>query len=77
MSMQGHLVELEKRRQALAREIETELLHPASSDLKIAELKRKKLLLKDEINKLQGEANSPPLHGSGAFRAERRTDAVL
>jgi len=59
MSMQSHLAELEKRHEALAKEIESELQHPASSDLKIAELKRKKLSIKDEINKLQG---APSVH---------------
>jgi len=58
MSMHNHLVELEKRHQAVERQIETELQHPSSSDLKIAELKRRKLLIKDEILKLQ--AATPP-----------------
>jgi hypothetical protein len=62
MSMQSHLVELEKRHQAIEKEIETELHSPASSDLKIVELKRKKLLLKDEIRKLQSAPAGTRLH---------------
>ncbi len=53
MSLQNHLVELERRRQALDKEIETGLLHPSISDIHISDLKRKKLLLRDEIEKLR------------------------
>ncbi len=53
MSLQGHLSELNRRHQALEKQIESEKLHPASDLLKLAEMKRKKLLLKDEINKLR------------------------
>ena len=53
MSLQGHLSELERRHEALEREISKEKIHPSSSELKIAELKRKKLLLKDEIERLR------------------------
>ncbi|MBV8792370.1 MAG: DUF465 domain-containing protein [Pseudolabrys sp.] len=53
MSMQSHLAELEKRHQALEQEIHDCLSHPATDDLVIAELKRRKLLVKDEIAKLR------------------------
>jgi hypothetical protein len=53
MSMQSHLAELEKRHQALEDEINDCLAHPAVDDLKVVELKRKKLVLKDEIVRLQ------------------------
>jgi hypothetical protein len=62
MSMQSHLVELEKRHQAIEKEIETELHSPSSSDLRIVELKRKKLLLRDEISKLQTAPKGQRLH---------------
>ena len=52
MSMQSHLTELEKRHQALESEINDCLTHPAVDDLKVVELKRRKLLLKDEIERL-------------------------
>lgn len=55
MSIESHLTELERRHQALEREIEAERIHPGSDSLKLAELKRKKLLLKDEIAKLRTE----------------------
>ena len=57
MSMQMHLAELEKRHQALEQEIYEAQMHPSCDDLKIAELKRRKLLLKDEIARLQQDAS--------------------
>jgi len=56
MSIQSHLAELERRHQALEQELSDALAHPSTDDLKIAELKRRKLQVKDEIARLQGEA---------------------
>ena len=53
MSMQSHLAELEKRHQALEDEINECLTHPAVDDLKIVELKRRKLQVKDQIGRLR------------------------
>ena len=53
MSLQAHLSELERRHEALEKEISREKIHPSSSELKLAELKRKKLQLKDEIERLR------------------------
>ena len=53
MSLQMHLSELERRHQALEREIQDAIAHPSTDDLKIAELKRRKLQLKDEIVRLR------------------------
>ena len=53
MSMQSHLAELEKKHEALEQEINDCLTHPATDDLRIVELKRKKLLVKDEIERLR------------------------
>ncbi len=61
MSMQSHLAELEKRHQALEQEIDEAQAHPAVDDLKIAELKRRKLLLKDEITRLR-QSHSTSVH---------------
>ena len=55
MSLQNHLSELERRHHALDREIAREQLHPAADAARMAELKRRKLLLKDEIVKLRGD----------------------
>ena len=57
MSIQAHLAELEKRHQALEQEITEAMAYPSKDDLKIAELKRRKLLVKDEIARLQHEAS--------------------
>ncbi|MEJ2375345.1 MAG: DUF465 domain-containing protein [Pseudolabrys sp.] len=53
MSLQSHLAELEKKHEALEQEITECLTHPAVDDLRIVELKRKKLQVKDEIERLR------------------------
>jgi hypothetical protein len=58
MSMQSHLAELEKRHRALEDEITEALAHPSIDDLKIAELKRRKLQVKDEIARLRQETGT-------------------
>jgi hypothetical protein len=61
MSMQAHLAELERKHRALEDEIADAINHPSADDLQIAELKRRKLLVKDEIERLRVEV-SPSLH---------------
>jgi hypothetical protein len=61
MSMQAHLAELERRHQTLQREIEKEEVKPGSDELKLHELKRRKLQLKDEIAKLKAEITLAPV----------------
>ncbi len=53
MSQEANLVELEQQHHALEQEINEELSHPSYDDLHLAELKRRKLVLKDEIAKLK------------------------
>jgi hypothetical protein len=53
MSLQGHIVELQRRHEALEKEIEKEKLHRNANEAKIVEMKRKKLHIKDELAKLQ------------------------
>ena len=53
MSSQSQLAELVQQHRALETEIEDALAHPSIDDLTIAELKRRKLLLKDEIARLK------------------------
>ena len=57
MGMQSHLAELERRHQALEEEINDALAHPSTDDLRIAELKRRKLQVKDEIARLRQDAS--------------------
>ena len=53
MPLNPHLAELESQHRALENEISEALAHPSSDDSKIAELKRRKLQVKDEIVRLQ------------------------
>jgi hypothetical protein len=53
MSLQMHLTELARKHEALDREIRSAMAHPSADDLRVAELKRRKLKLKDELNKLR------------------------
>ena len=57
MAMEAHLAELERRHQALEREISEALAHPSTDGLKIAELKRRKLYVKDEIARLRQQVS--------------------
>lgn len=54
MSLSSHLVELRRKHATLEEKIEQELRSPAASNLRIAEMKREKLRLKDEIVRLAG-----------------------
>jgi hypothetical protein len=53
MAIQSHLAQLEKRHEALEREINEALSHPSADDLEIIKLKRRKLYVKDEIVRLR------------------------
>ncbi|MGC2085852.1 MAG: DUF465 domain-containing protein [Bradyrhizobium sp.] len=53
MAIQAHLVELERKHRVLETELHEALLHPSTDDLRIAELKRRKLMVKDEIERLR------------------------
>jgi hypothetical protein len=55
MAIEAHLAELERKHEALEQELSDALAHPSTDGLKIAELKRKKLLVKDEIERLKQE----------------------
>ena len=61
MTIQAHLAELERRHRALEDEIADAMTHPSSDGLKIAELKRRKLQVKDEIVRLQ-QAGGASVH---------------
>lgn len=53
MSLDNHLATLEQRHSALDDEIATLRQKPATSDASMQELKRRKLELKDEIERLR------------------------
>jgi len=52
VSIQTQRAELERRHHALEQEIYKAHMDPSCDDLKITELKRRKLLVKDEIARL-------------------------
>ncbi|QIK40381.1 YdcH family protein [Pontivivens nitratireducens] len=53
MSVTSHVSALQKKHQILSQTIETEQRSPASDNLQIAEMKREKLRLKEEISRLR------------------------
>jgi hypothetical protein len=55
MKIESHLASLEKRHGALEEELADALAHPSVDDLQIADLKRRKLLLKDEMERLRAD----------------------
>jgi hypothetical protein len=62
MSLATHLAQLERKHRTLDTEIERELQHPNADQSKVASLKRRKLLLKDEIVKLKQNLVSETVH---------------
>jgi hypothetical protein len=62
MSLQHDVTELERKHQALEREIQDAMAHPAMDNLRVVELKRRKLQLKDEISKLKHSSNPRVVH---------------
>ena len=53
MAIQAHLVELERKHRVLESELHEALKNLATDDVRIGELKRRKLLLKDQIERLK------------------------
>jgi hypothetical protein len=56
MAIQAHLVELERKHKILESELHEALLHLSTDDLEIVELKRRKLMVKDQIERLRHAA---------------------
>ena len=52
MSVASHVSELRKKHQALSDAVERAQKSPAATDFEIAEMKREKLRLKEEISRL-------------------------
>lgn len=59
MPLQNHVMVLERKHQALEREIQHAMAYPSTDVSRLAELKRRKLQLKDTITKLKGSDGSP------------------
>lgn len=58
MAIESHLQELVRKHGDIERMIEEALMHPSIDDLEISELKRRKLMLKDQIAKLEGDGET-------------------
>jgi hypothetical protein len=55
MALEARIRELGSRHQSLEEAIQDELRRPASDDLKVQELKKQKLKLKEELEALRGQ----------------------
>lgn len=55
MSLTSHLSELRKKHESLSGEIENKQRSPASDDLNVVNLKKEKLRLKDEIERIAAQ----------------------
>jgi len=56
MALDSHIHQLELRHKELETALEEVLAHPSADDKEIAEIKRQKLLIKDRIQHLSGNA---------------------
>ena len=57
MAIEARIRELDTRHQMLDRLIQDEMSHPSSDDIRVQELKRKKLKLKEEMEALRAGAH--------------------
>jgi hypothetical protein len=53
MALQAHLVELERKHKILENELHDARVHLSTDDLQINEIKRRKLMVKDQIERLK------------------------
>ena len=58
MAIESHLQELVRKHGDIERMLEEAMMHPSVDDLEISELKRRKLMLKDQIAKLEGDGET-------------------
>jgi hypothetical protein len=57
MAIEARIRELGSRHETLDRAIQEEISRPAADDLRIRELKRRKLKLKEEMETLRGQVH--------------------
>ena len=57
MTIEAHLATLEKKHFALEEELHAAIKQPSSGDETIADIKRRKLRIKDEIERLRGSSH--------------------
>jgi hypothetical protein len=73
MSIQAHLAALERRHRALEQQIDGAQTHVSGDDLKIAELRRCEMLVKDEIASLRQSLSEPASSVELSAKAMRKT----
>ncbi len=56
MSLGSHLEELRRKHETLSERVETAQQHPGVDDLEITDLKKQKLRLKEQIQRLSASA---------------------
>jgi len=56
MSLSSHVEELKRKHHALSEKVETAQRAPSATDAEIADLKKQKLRLKEEIERLSSSA---------------------
>jgi hypothetical protein len=57
MAVEARIRELDARHRSLEEQIEDEMSHLSSDDLRVRELKRQKLRLKEEMESLRSQAH--------------------
>jgi hypothetical protein len=57
MTIEAHLATLEKKHGVLEQELHSALTQPSAQDVHIADIKRRKLRLKDEIQKIRSSTH--------------------
>jgi hypothetical protein len=57
MSLKNHLNELILKHRSLEKELSEAVAHPATTDSQIAEIKRRKLKIKDQITDIERQVN--------------------
>lgn len=62
MSLQSHLAELERKHQALERALHEAKTRPSTNQDELADIKRRKLQLKDEISRLRQDGEGRSVH---------------
>jgi len=55
MALQGHIEELSEKHKKLEELIEDELTHPDWNEFRVAALKKQKLRIKDELERLRSD----------------------
>jgi hypothetical protein len=57
MALQGHIQELSEKHKRLQELIEAEMAHPDWDEVRIAALKKEKLRIKDELERLRSSVH--------------------